>query len=138
MVLVSKLKKINMKIFKKSSGIIIASGLFALSLPQRAAAQCSETGNTIGQGIECAGGTLPENLSGGGGIITIVINILLAIVGIASVIMIIVGALRMVLSAGNEKTAADARNTVLYAVIGLVVAILAFAIVNFVIGSLSS
>ena len=119
---------------KKLSQYALVSGFFAASLPQKALAQCSSTGNTIGEGIECAGGTLPENLSGSGGIITNVINVLLGIVGVVAIIMIIVGALRMVLSAGNEKTVAGARNTILYAVIGLIIAILAFAIVNFITG----
>ena len=119
---------------KKLSQYTLVAGFFAVSLPQKALAQCSNTGDTISEGIECAGGTLPENLSGSGGIITNVINVLLGIVGVVAIIMVIVGALRMVLSAGNEKTVADARNTILYAVIGLIVAILAFAIVNFITG----
>ena len=119
---------------KKLSQFTLVAGFFAASLPQKALAQCSNTGDTISEGIECAGGTLPENLSGSGGIITNVINVLLGIVGVVAIIMVIVGALRMVLSAGNEKTVADARNTILYAVIGLIVAILAFAIVNFITG----
>ena len=119
---------------KKLSQYALVAGFFTASLPQKVLAQCSDNGNTIGEGIECAGGTLPENLSGSGGIITNVINVLLGIVGVVAIIMIIVGALRMVLSAGNEKTVADARNTILYAVIGLIIAILAFAIVNFITG----
>lgn len=120
----------------KLSKYVITAGFFAASLPQKALAQCSSTGDTIGEGINCAGNSLPENLSGREGIITIVINILLAIVGTTAVIVIIVGALRMVLSAGNEKTVESARNTILYAVIGLIIAVLAFAIVNFVVGRL--
>ena len=103
---------------------------------QKASAQCSDTGNTVGSGIDCAGNTLPENLTGGGGIVTVIINTLLSIVGVVAVIMIIVGGFRMVVSGGNEKAVADARNTILYAVIGLIVAVLAFAIVNFVLDSL--
>lgn len=122
------------KLSKKLSQYTLVAGFFASSLPQKALAQCSNTGNTIGEGIDCAGGTLPKNLTGGDGIITNVINVLLGIVGVVAIIMIIFGALRMVYSAGNEKTVTDARNTILYAVIGLIIAILAFAIVNFITG----
>ena len=63
-----------------------------------------------------------------------VVNVLLFVVGILSVIMIIVGGLRYVTSAGNASAVTGAKNTIIYAVIGLVVAFLAFAIVNWVLG----
>lgn len=68
-----------------------------------------------------------------GPIITTVINVLLFIVGIISVIMIIIGGIMYATSAGDAGTVTKAKNTILYAVIGLVVAFLAFAIVNWVI-----
>ena len=64
-----------------------------------------------------------------------IVNILLFIVGTISVIMIIVGGLRYALSGGDSNSVTAGKNTVLYAIIGLVVSIMAFAIVNFVIGS---
>jgi len=64
--------------------------------------------------------------------IKIVVNALLFVVGILSVIMIIVGGFRYVTSAGNASAVTGAKNTIIYAVIGLVVAFLAFAIVNWV------
>ena len=67
------------------------------------------------------------------GLIQTVIETLIYIVGVISVIMIIVGGIRYTLSNGDSSKVTSAKNTVLYAVIGLVVAILAFAIVNFVI-----
>jgi hypothetical protein len=61
-------------------------------------------------------------------------NILMFILGSIAVIMIVVGGLRFVTSNGDPKQAEAARNTILYSVIGLVVAMLAYAIVNFVAG----
>ncbi len=61
-----------------------------------------------------------------------VINLLIYAIGIVSVIMIIVGGLRYTLSGGDQAGVTSAKNTILYAVVGLVVAILSFAIVNFV------
>lgn len=63
-----------------------------------------------------------------------VTSILLFIIGAASVILIIVGGLRYVTSGGDQSQISGAKNTILYAVIGLVVASMAYAIVNFVLG----
>ena len=65
-----------------------------------------------------------------------VVNILIFIIGAISVIMIIVGGLRYVLSGGDQNSVKAGKDTILYAVIGLVVSLMAYAIVNFVIGSL--
>lgn len=64
----------------------------------------------------------------------IIINTLLYIIGIIAIIMIIVGGIRYVLSGGNASQVKEAKDTVLYSVIGLIVAIMSFAIVNFVLG----
>ena len=66
-------------------------------------------------------------------IITTVINVLLFIVGIISVIVIIVGGIMYTTSAGDAGTVTKAKNTILYAVVGLAVAFFAYAIVNWVI-----
>ena len=63
-------------------------------------------------------------------------NTILYIVGIVAVIMLIIGGIRYVVSGGDAKKVTDAKNTVLYAIIGLVICFLAFAIVNFVINAL--
>jgi len=60
-----------------------------------------------------------------------IISTLLVAVGIIAVIMIIVGGLRYILSNGDSSKIKSAKDTVLYSVIGLVVAMLAYAIVNF-------
>lgn len=60
------------------------------------------------------------------------LNMLSIIVGIAAVIMIIVAGLRYVTSGGKEEGVKNAKNTILYAIIGLVVVALAQIIVHFV------
>lgn len=62
-----------------------------------------------------------------------IINTLLFITGMVAVIMIVIGGLRYVTSNGDQNAVSSAKNTVLYSIIGLVVAIMAYAIVNFVI-----
>ena len=71
-----------------------------------------------------------------GGIFNRVVDTLLFLVGAVSVLMIIIGGIRYILSSGDQQQAANAKNTILYSVIGLVVAVLAWAIINYVLGVL--
>lgn len=59
-------------------------------------------------------------------------NILLFLAGTIAVIMIILGGIRYATSQGDQSAITGAKNTVLYAIIGLVVTVLSYAIVNFV------
>ena len=61
-----------------------------------------------------------------------VTNIMITIIGIISVIMLIIGGFRYVLSGGDSKNTTAAKDTILYAIIGLVVSLLAYSIANFV------
>lgn len=65
-------------------------------------------------------------------IITTVINIFSLVVGVVSVIMIIIGGLKYITSGGDSGNVTGAKNTILYAVIGLVIVALAQVIVRFV------
>ncbi len=80
----------------------------------------------------------PSELFGDTGVFRQVTNVVLYIVGIIAVIMLIIGGIKYVVSGGDAKKVTDAKNTVLYAIIGLVICFLAFAIVNFVISALPS
>ncbi len=94
---------------------------------------------TLQEGAEaarCEG--CPENLFGDTGVFKTITNTILYIVGIIAVVMLIIGGIKYVISGGDSKKVTDAKNTVLYAIIGLVIAFLAFAIVNFVISALPS
>lgn len=64
-----------------------------------------------------------------------VINTMLYILGIIAVIMIVIGGIRYTTSNGDSSQTKAAKDTILYAVVGLIVAIMAFAIVNFVVQS---
>lgn len=67
-----------------------------------------------------------------------VINAVLGLVGIVAVVVMIVGGISFITSQGDPGKVTKARNTILYGVIGIVVALLAFAIVNFVLKSIGS
>ena len=94
---------------------------------------------TLQEGAEaaqCDG--CPSDLFGDTGVFRQITNTILYIVGIIAVIMLIIGGIRYVVSGGDSKKVTDAKNTVLYAIIGLIISFLAFAIVNFVISALPS
>ena len=61
-----------------------------------------------------------------------VVDILSLIVGAASVVMLIIGGFRYVISGGDANSISSAKNTVLYAIVGLVIVALAQFIVRFV------
>jgi hypothetical protein len=89
-------------------------------------------------GIDAAnpGGDVPTVLFGSGSVFTIIVNTLLFLIGAISVIMLIFGGIRYTISGGDSGNVTAAKNTIMYAIIGLVVAFLAFAIVNWVLGAL--
>jgi uncharacterized Tic20 family protein len=64
-----------------------------------------------------------------------VVNTLLYILGAISVVMIIIGGFMYTTSGGDAGAVTKAKNTILYAVVGLVVAFAAYAIVNWVLGA---
>lgn len=70
-------------------------------------------------------------------IIKNVITTILIVLGMVAVIMIVIGGIRYTTSNGDASAIKSAKDTILYAVIGLVVAIFSFAIVNFVIERIS-
>ncbi len=74
-----------------------------------------------------------ELFDGGAAIVPRVINLMLFIVGVLAVIMLIWGGIRYVISGGDATKVKDAKNTILYAIVGLIVAILGYAVVNWVI-----
>lgn len=63
-----------------------------------------------------------------------ILNVVFLVVGILAVIMIIMGGVFMMISAGDPGKIKRAKDTILYSVIGLIITLLAFAIVNFVVG----
>ncbi len=67
--------------------------------------------------------------------INTIINVILGLLGLVAVFVIILGGVQYTMSTGDSAKVKKAKDTILYGVIGLVVALLAFAIVNFVLTS---
>ena len=109
-------------------GVSVLSTAF---LPGSASAQVSEGINTATTS-EMQG----KSIDGDKGLIKTVVNVLLWAVGILSVIMIIFSGFRYITSAGDTSKTKSAQSTLIYSVVGLIVAIMAWAIVNMVINRL--
>lgn len=108
----------------------------ALLLPGASASAL--TGGVSGGAAAARGSDQPAVLFGDGGIFAQVTNVMLFIVGAISVIMIIIGGLRYVLSGGDSANVSAAKNTILYAIVGIIVALLAYAAVNFITGTFAN
>jgi type IV secretory pathway TrbL component len=70
-------------------------------------------------------------------LIQVVLTTLLAITGLIAVIYLVIGGLKYVTSGGNKDSVAAAKNTILYAIIGIIVILLAYVIVNIIVGILT-
>ena len=109
-----------------------------LALGISAVAGSVDVSAQISNGLQSVNtGNGPTNLTGEGGVFTTIVNVLLFIIGAVSVVMLIYGGIRYTTSGGNANNVTAAKNTIMYAIIGLVIAIFAFAIVNFVVGELN-
>ena len=91
----------------------------------------------INKGIKAVGGSNSSATLQVDDIVLAVVNWLLFAVGVISVIMLIVGGIKYATSAGDSNKVTSAKNTIMYAIIGLAVAVLAFAIVGFVMNTLN-
>jgi hypothetical protein len=107
--------------------------------PAFAACNNDPTTATLSEAAQCSkGGSQSTNLFGGdNSIFTIAANTLIFLVGAIAVIYLIVGGLRYVVSGGDSKAVTAAKDTILYAIVGIVVAVISYAVVNFVITALA-
>ncbi len=113
--------------------------VMGFALTGTALADCSpNSANPLTEGINCsAPNGVRGNLFGESGIFQTIANTLIFLVGAIAVLFLIIGGLRYVISNGDPKNVEAAKNTILYAIVGIVVAILSFAAVQFVISSLA-
>jgi hypothetical protein len=133
--------------------IILAAATLMMSLPGTVPALSSiafaeNTGNSIANGVctgsQPAGGTSDQGVSCSannngnidiGGLARTVVNIFSIIVGAVAVIMIIYGGFRYITSGGDSNSVGAAKNTLIYAIVGLIIVALAQVIVHFVLST---
>jgi hypothetical protein len=129
-------------------GIIASVALmFTLAVPvfaQDAAQQQINAGLCTGSNLEftedtstsdCSTSDATERINN---LIHTIVNLLSAIVGIVAVIMIIFGGLRYITSGGNDTSVTSAKNTILYAIIGLIIVALAQVLVRFTLNKVTN
>lgn len=136
------------KTIKKIFTTMSLSLLLAVPVLAVASPIASAQSNSINDGLSCganlnvsgvssAGTSCPPLDDGTAGakvdsIIKLVINIFSLLVGVVAVIMIIIGGLKYITSGGDSGNVTGAKNTILYAIVGLVVVALAQIVVKFV------
>ena len=112
--------------------LTIGLGIALVATPVSA---LGEGGASAGIGA-ARGDNTPSNLvNGDSSIIKRAINIMLFAVGVLSVVMLIFGGFRYVISGGKKESVTNAKNTILYAIVGLLVSVFAYAIINFILGA---
>ena len=107
----------------KSSGLVLSAAL--LGVPALAFANAQSDVVNGAQSLNSGGPTLNA-------VVSDVINILSVVVGIVAVIMIIVAGFKYVTSGGDSSSISSAKNTLTYAIVGIVIVALAQSIVYFV------
>ena len=116
------------------AGALVIAGVGAVMMPRMAYAEtyeeCLEHAETNADMVKCA--TEKEDEPELTDVVKKIINTILYIVGILAVVMMIYGGVQYTTSAGNAAQVTKAKNTIIYGLVGLVIAVLAYAIVNFV------
>ncbi len=113
---------------------LLTTGLILLAAPVSLAFDPLGAGCRQGAGSSSVCQTQPNGnpLFGPNGVITKATSVIATIVGVAAVIMIIIGGFKYITSSGDSSNVESAKNTILYAIIGLVIALVAQSIVIFV------
>lgn len=121
------------------AAVIVAMIGMPLLAPQMAGAQANEQALCEGSGGTWSGSACTT--TGGrtvAGTLKQVNTILLFIVGAIAVLMVIIGGLRYVTSSGDQASITSAKNTIIYAIVGLIVAFAAYGIVNFILDNIGA
>ncbi len=132
----------------KSYMLIFASALMfavpALVPTISASARCSSIANNVQEGASKAGGDVTTCASGTGANVSALtkaanslVKIFSLVVGAVAVIMIIYGGFRYITSGGDSGRVGAAKNSLIYAIVGLIIVALAQVIVHFVLNQTS-
>lgn len=114
-----------------TGSLAVAVPCFAGSAETKEAACAAAYGQGTADYNKCMNGSTTDGVLAK---VKDILNVVFLVVGILAVIMIIVGGVFMMISAGDPGKIKRAKDTIMYSVIGLIITLLAFAIVNFVVG----
>ena len=126
------------KIIKLS--VLVLVGLFGLtSLSPTIVFAAGSTGyadvcsQDVPQGVKDAAGCPGNSNSDLPTVIQNILNAIIGVAGVVSVVFIVIGGIQYITSTGDPGKTKKAKDTILYALIGLIICALSFAIVNFTI-----
>ena len=123
------------KIIKLIASVTAVLFLFMLATPAFADGKCEDICNCPGVSAEIKASAgcsnSPDKLSN---TIQVILNSIIGVLGLVAVVFIIIGGVQYITSQGDSTKTKKAKDTILYACIGLVICALAFAIANFAIG----
>ncbi len=141
----TKLEGLNMKIRSKLIkakryvlvAMVLVVGIVAMVSPLTPVAYAVDPKSAACEGVKLTGGDCDLNSAGAtnakvNSTVSLVVDILSWVVGITAVIMIIIGGFKYITSQGDSNNVNSAKNTILYAVVGLVIVAFAQIIVKFV------
>lgn len=112
-------------------GVALAQPHAALAASSAQGEICQGVGGVSG-GSGCTSGTQSLN-----NLASTIINVFSAVVGVVAVIMLMVGGFKYVTSAGDSNKISSAKNTIVYAIVGLIIVALAQVIVQFVLSKVA-
>ncbi len=120
--------------------------LFAVGFSQAAYAQVTDPFDTVCDGVPTTGDEAStvcaernetgNPLTGRDGLLVKAARLLTYITGLASVITVIIGGIKYITANGDTNSVNSAKNTILYAIIGVVVSLLAQGIIVLVINKI--
>lgn len=137
----SNIKGRNMKITNKIK-TLAAGGLGVVAMGLQAAPTFAEgrvrcpNGNAVNNLTECD--TIKTNNLNSNNLMSTlntIINVVIGIIGFVAVMVIILGGVQYTTSAGDSGKVKKAKDTIMYGIIGLIVALMAYSIVNFILSN---
>ena len=128
-------RKVLVSIFTVTAvSVFLSTTFYSNSVGALSEAACNATknaGSTICKSAD------EDNLDGQGGFISVITNTILFVAGIAAVIAIVLGGIKYASANGEAQKITSAKNTIMYSVIGLIITIMAWGIVQFVVTSVA-
>lgn len=115
---------------------VVAMGLQALPVAAIGNIRCPDGTTVTGDLSKCDKIKSDLNNNNLMGTFNQIINVIIGVIGFIAVIVIILGGVQYTTSAGDSNKVKKAKDTIMYGIIGLVVALLAYSIVNFVLSSI--
>ena len=128
------MKKMTLLVAGILSFVVLSFGARALAADTAIGSACEGIGKVAGEN-GCVESTSSPSVRT---VVSAAVTILSYIIGIASIIMILVGSFKYITSAGDSAKVGNAKTTIMYALIGLVVAALSMSLVRFVLHQATS